>query len=176
MSTTIEKILEKSHYQTFDLIEGDKRDSDSKGRFDLSRLSSYNLEDKSILDIGCNAGYFLFNLLDKNPKSLVGIELGEKFVQIANELNQEIYKSSIVNFILGDFSTHEFNTKFDLIICFSTFHYIEDIQGFFDKCYELLNINCTLLLEVEEYPEDSLDLQKYLKDKFTINNKYRSVK
>ncbi|GAH11173.1 unnamed protein product, partial [marine sediment metagenome] len=37
----IEKILKPSHYQTFDLIKGDKRDSDSKGRFELSRLLSY---------------------------------------------------------------------------------------------------------------------------------------
>lgn len=174
--TTIEKILEKSHYQTFDLIEGDKRDSDSKKKFDLSRLSSYNLEGKNILDIGCNAGYFLFKLIEKKPKSLIGIEIGKKFVQIANELNQEIYNSPIIKFILGDFFTHIFDTKFDLIICFSTMHYFKDNQLFFDKCHKLMDNNSTLLLEVEEYPENSLGLQKYLINKFTIVNKYKSVK
>ena len=174
--TNVTKILEKSHYQTFDLIPGDKRDSDSKGKFECSKLSNYNLEGKTILDIGCNAGYFLFKLLDKNPKQLVGIEIGEKFVQIANDLNREIYKSSIIEFILGDFFTHQFSQKFDLIICFSTFHYFKDNQLFFDKCYELLNEGGILLLEVEEYPENSLNLKTYYAGKYYLTNKYNSIK
>lgn len=174
--TDLAKILEKSHYQTFDLIKGDKRDSDSKGRFECSGLSTYNLEGKSVLDIGCNAGYFLFNLINKNPKSLVGIELGEKFVLILNELNKEIYKSDKVSVILGDFFNHEFNQHFDLIICFSTFHYFSDKQLFFDKSYTLLNDKGTLLLEIEEYPKGSLNIQSYIDNKFTIVDCYKSVK
>ena len=119
MNTSIANILEESFYQTFDLIEGDKRNSDSKKKFELSRLSSYDLKGKTCLDIGSNAGYFLFKLVNKNPKSLVGIESGQKFVKIANDLNQEVYRSSIVKFVLGDFFTQEFDIKFDFIICFS---------------------------------------------------------
>ena len=173
---TLAEILEKSHYQTFDLIEGDKRDSDSKGRFECSRLSSYDLEGKSVLDIGCNAGYFLFKLIDKNPKALVGIELGEKFVYVLNELNNQVYKSDKIKAILGDFFYYEFDQTFDLILCFSTFHYFKDNQLFFDKCYSLLNEGGTLLLEVEEYPKGNLNLQSYIGDKFTIVDSYKSVR
>ena len=172
----VAKILEKSHYQTFDLIEGDKRDSDSKGKFELSRLLSYDLKGKDVLDVGCNAWYFLFKLIGKGANSLVGIELGEKFVQIANDLNQEVYQSSITKFILGDFFECNFNTKFDLIICLSTFHYFKDNQAFFDKSFDLLNSDGTLLLEVEEYPEGSLELQNYYKGKFVLTSKYKSIK
>jgi len=195
MSRTIPEILEKSHYQTFDLIVDDKRDSDSKQKFDLSRLSSYDLKDKVCLDIGCNAGYFLFKLLNKEPKSLTGIELGEKFITISNELNQEVYKSPIINFILGDFFNHQLNIKFDFITCFSTYHYFGDRQEiFFDRCYKLMNNNSTLLFEMEEYPindvptievdkrsqdrryPNNLKLQEYIKGKFVILNRYKSVK
>ena len=172
----ISEILKPSHYQTFDLIEGDKRDSDSHGKFYHSRLPSFDLTDKSVLDIGCNAGYFLFKLINKNPKTLVGIELGEKFVDVANELNQEVYKLDLVQFICDDFFNHEFDQKFDLIICFSTFHYFNDNQLFFDKCYMLLNEGGILLLEVEEYPEGSLQLQQYYGGMFELANKYKSVK
>jgi tRNA (mo5U34)-methyltransferase len=175
MNPSIEQILEKSHYQTFDFIEGDHRDSDSKGRFEKSRLESFDLVDKNILDVGCNAGYFLFRLLNSGAKSLVGIELGEKFVYVSNELNNQVYKSNKVKVILGDFFDYEFDQHFDLIICFSTFHYFKDNQLFFNKCFELLNKDGILLLEVEEYPENSLNLQRYLNEKFTIINKYKSI-
>ena len=170
------KILEPSHYQTFDLIEGDKRDSDSKGKFDHSRLATFDLVDKSILDIGCNAGYFLFKLIHKGAKSLVGIELGEKFVHVLNKLNQTVYKSPLIKAIQGDFFDHKFDQKFDLIICFSTFHYFKDNQLFFDKCFDLLNLGGTLLLEVEEYPENSLNLQSYYGGKYILSDKYKSVR
>lgn len=194
MNNSITKILEKSHYQTFDLIEGDKRDSDSKKRFELSRLSSYDLEGKTCLDVGSNAGYFLFKLMDKKPKLLIGIELGQKFVQISNDLNQEVYRSPIIKFILGDFFTQEFDTKFDFVICFSTYHYFGDDQEvFFDKCHEIMNDDTILLLEIEEYPlndspavdvderdpnrlyPNNLKLQEYIRGKFVILDKYISV-
>lgn len=172
----IEEILKLSHYQTFDLLNGDKRDSDSNGKYNCSKLANFDLTGKDILDIGCNAGYFLFRLLDKNPNSLIGIELGEKFVQILNDLNSNIYKSSIIKAILGDFFEHTFTQKFDLIICFSTFHYFKDNQLFFDKCFDLLKEGGTLLLEVEEYPEGILNLQEYYGGKYILKNKYKSVK
>ena len=191
----IEEILAASHYQTFDLIEGDVRDSNSKEKFKLSKLSSYGLQGKSCLDVGCNAGYFLFNLIDKEVSKLTGIDSGEKFVQISNDLNREVYKSPIINFILGDFLTYRFDEKFDFIICFSTFHYLGyDQSVFFDRCYNLLNNNCVLLLEVEEYPindepyidvdprdsnrlyPNGLKMQEYIKNRFTILDRYISTK
>jgi len=191
----IEEILAASHYQTFDLIEGDVRDSNSKEMFKLSKLSSYGLQGKSCLDVGCNAGYFLFNLIDKEVSKLTGIDSGEKFVQISNDLNREVYKSPIINFILGDFLTYRFDEKFDFIICFSTFHYLGyDQSVFFDRCYNLLNNNCVLLLEVEEYPindepyidvdprdsnrlyPNGLKMQEYIKNRFTILDRYISTK
>lgn len=194
MDTSVAKILKDSHYQTFDLIEGDKRDSDSKKRFELSRLSSYNLEGKTCLDIGSNAGYFLFKLINKKPKLLIGIDSGQKFVQISNDLNQEVYQSPIIKFILGDFFTQEFDTKFDFVVCFSTYHYFGDNQEvFFDKCYKIMNDDSTLLLEIEEYPlndspavdvderdpdrryPNNLKLQEYIRGKFIILDKYISV-
>jgi len=170
------KILEKSHYQTFELIKGDKRDSDSKGRFELSRLSSYDLKDKNVLDVGCNAGYFLFKLIDHAPNLLVGIELGKKFVYVANALNDYYFKSPIVKFIQGDFFNYTFGLRFDLIICFSTLHYFEDVQDFFNKCYDLLNKDGILLIEVEEFPIGSLNFQNYTKEKFNLTNNYRSIR
>jgi len=194
MNTDIVQILAKSHYQTFDLIEGDKRDSNSILKYELSHLDSYDLAGKSILDVGCNAGYFLFKLRNKGASKLIGIEIGEKFITIANDLNREVFKSPSIKFILGDFLTYQFNDKFDLIICFSTFHYFGYNQPiFFDHCYWLLNEGGKLLLEVEELPfndeprididsrdpnriyPNALKMTQYMKGRFNILNKYPSV-
>ena len=192
----IAQILSKSHYQTFDLIEGDKRDSDSKLKYNLSRLDSYDLTGKSVLDVGCNAGYFLFKLCNRGASRLVGIEIGEKFVTIANDLNREVFKSppQLITFICGDFLTYQFNEKFDLIICLSTFHYFGYNQPvFFDLSHQLLNDDGKLLVEIEEYPDNSkpyvdvdlrdrnrlypnaLQISNYIRNKFKVIDKYLSA-
>ena len=33
-----------------------------------------NIENKTIIDVGCNNGYYLFKMLEKNPKLLIGID------------------------------------------------------------------------------------------------------
>ena len=128
INDTVRKELEKSHYQTFDFLEENKKDSDSGEKYRLSKLGAFDLNNLSCLDIGCNAGYFLFRLLQKKPRRLVGIDLGEKFIDVANTLNREVFKSNIISFVCRDFFRYYFGEKFDMILCFSSFHYFGDNQ------------------------------------------------
>ena len=156
MNNKLIKILEKSHYQTFDFLDDTKRDSNSTLKFKLSNLDSYDLTDKIILDIGCNAGYFLFRLLNKNPKKMIGVDLSEKFIEIANALNIEHFKSDRITFIQNDILKIDSFIDFDFIICFSTFHYFIDSQKYFiDKVYDMLKKDSIFLLEIEEYPTNN---------------------
>lgn len=153
MNQEIARILEPSHYQTFDFLGDNRRDSDSAAKYIASRLEEMDLVGKSILDVGCNAGYFLFRLRDKNPDFMLGIDTGQKFINVAEAINATIYQDKSIKFVCGDF----FNSSwlhFDLIICFSTFHYFGNQQGkFFDDCFGRLLPGGVLLLEVEEYPD-----------------------
>jgi SAM-dependent methyltransferase len=194
----LEELLAKSHYQSFDFLGKEKRDSNSGKKFELSKLDTFDLTNKTMLDVGCNSGYFMFRLLEKNPKKFIGIDLGEKFIDCANELNKEIFKSDKVEFHFGDFFHWNFNIEFDLIICLSTFHYFYENQPvFFPVCHRLLNPKGLLLLEMEEYPvndkpmvdktprqadkksynyPNNLMLQQYIKNKFIIKDRYISIK
>ena len=96
---SIREIAERSYYQNFDILGAGRGSSNSGEKYKLSKLDNHTIEDKSCLDIGCNAGYFLFRLLDKQPKKLIGIDLGPNFIEIANELNKEHFKSDKVEFI-----------------------------------------------------------------------------
>jgi SAM-dependent methyltransferase len=198
MNEELEKILKESHYQTFEDLDGRKRDSDSAKKFELSRLSEMDLKGKSCLDVGCNSGYFLFKLLDKKLSYMVGIDSSEKFIDIAENLNIERFKSGI-HFLQEDIFSYKFERKFDLILCISTFHYFQEKQEeFLIKSSELLTDGGFLLLEVEEFPgkKDSpciwqevrpadrkmyrypneLQIREWVKGLFKIQNKYLSVK
>jgi len=196
--SSVKNIIENTHYQTFDFLGGSRKDSLSGEKYKMSRLDDYDINGKNILDVGCNAGYFLFRLTPKNPNILVGIDLGENFINTANELNKEYFKSDKLRFIFGDFFSFNFEEKFDLIFCFSTFHYFGDKQkDFFDKCFDLLNDKGILLVEIEEYPENKipeinntprpadkkkynypneLKIREFISEKFNILDKYISTK
>ena len=174
----LEDILKESHYQTFD-FEDKRRDSNSRAKYDLSRLASFDVEGKTCLDVGCNSGYFIFKLKERKAGQCIGIDLGEKFIKVAKGLNEGYF-------------------KFDLIICFSTFHYFGSMQGdFFDKCHMLMNDKGILLLEVEEFPindfsridttvrpadkkqyhyPNDLKMREFVKGKFETEDKYKSIK
>ena len=195
----IKEILERSDYQSFDFLGDIKKGSDSSKKFELSKLLEYDLLGKSCLDVGCNAGYFLFQLLEKKPMDLIGIDLGEGYISIAKDLNKEHFKSKIC-FIFGDFFSWNSQIKFDLIFCFSTFHYFVGKQKeFLNRCFNILSDKGILLLEVEEYPNNDvseinhdprpydkdkieldypnhLQMKEFVVDKFVILDRWESVK
>ncbi len=156
MSEKLKPFMAHSNYQTFDFLGEEMKASNSAEKYDLSRLTTFDLENKNILDVGCNAGYFMFKLLGKNPNWVMGIDAHRPYIDIARRINEECFQSTKLDFHVGDFFEYKFPMKkiFDLIYCFSTFHYFyEQQQLFFDKCYELLNKDGILLLEIEESPD-----------------------
>jgi SAM-dependent methyltransferase len=189
-------ILKQSHYQTFDFLGDVRRDSDSPKKYELSRLDAFDLADKSVCDAGCNAGYFLFRLLGKRPRRLVGVDLGAKFISIAKDINAAYFRSPVLEFVEGDF--FDLTWPFDLIICLSTFHYFGSRQKlFFEHGWRLLKKGGEILLEVEEHPENDVprvthvvrpaDRKSYpypnskmiglwVQDMFEIKDRYQSIK
>ena len=156
MNTLLE-LLKKSNYQTFDIFGNTfVGASDSNKKFEMSRLSEEDINLKRILDIGCNAGYFLFRLSEKNPLLLHGIDVSEKYIEIAKELNREFYKKDCCIFTCCDFNLTNINEKYDYIICFSTFHYFADAQeNFFDRIFNTIADNGYAFIEIEEFPENT---------------------
>jgi len=156
ISDKLKSFLAHSNYQTFDFLGEGMKASNSAEKYDLSRLTTFDLENKNVLDVGCNAGYFMFKLLGKNPNWIMGIDVHRPFIDIARRINEECFQSNRLDFHVADFFQYKFplDKMFDLIYCFSTFHYFyEQQQLFIDKCYELLNKDGILLVEIEESPD-----------------------
>ena len=99
-----------------------------------------NLNNKDILDLGCGTGRFTFLLEEKAPKSINGIDISEKMLEIAKEKAKT--KKSKAEFIVGNISDiDKYKGHFDFIFSSTTFHYIRDIKKLFRSIYNVLNNN-----------------------------------
>ena len=95
-----------------------------KGKQDLRYhilLEEFDLENKSILDIGCGFGDAnkLISQRTKNYKYL-GIDIVEDLI---NEAKKQ-YKNSVnINFILNDFLKSEINEEYDIVVSSGVFNF-----------------------------------------------------
>lgn len=149
--------IEESSYQSFDFITPVKRDSDSLKKFETSNLLSHVLSDKTILDIGCNAGYFMFKILNNVPsvKLLIGVDTNYKWLNVCYNINSCLYNTDKIQLL--NQSIFDVNLKnIDVAFCFSTFHYFTDKQTEFLKhIHVMLNVNGFFILEIEVSPNET---------------------
>lgn len=84
--------------------------------------------DKSVLDIGCNIGYFLFGALDDNARNVTGYE-GKtqcyEFVRNAINLLGEGERFKIINEYFN-FLPFPSNEKYEIIILLNVLHHVGD--------------------------------------------------
>lgn len=110
-------------------------------------------KDKFVLDAGCGTGKFL-NILEKNSKKYIGIDLSDKQLEKAKRKSQE--KTS--EFICSNLSNINLESnKVDLIICswvLGTITNLEERNKCLGELKRLLKSNGTIILiENDEYSE-----------------------
>lgn len=106
------------------------------------------LNGKSVLDLGCGTGIFTFLLEQYNPKKIVGIDLSEEMLGIAQKKAKE--NKSKAEFILGD-AAKVFDyvpSEFDFVFSSTTTHYIENLEMLFENINKCLKIDGTCILSV----------------------------
>lgn len=104
-----------------------------KSRYERERLdyvlSKINFEEKSILDIGGNSGFFTFEAIEKGAKRVHHYE-GNKahsvFVKKAAEILGCINKIAITN---GYYSFKNIEEKYDLVLLLNVLHHLGDDYG-----------------------------------------------
>lgn len=137
--TKVEEQLQKDlnagqkSYQSF----SSERNTNSKSTLKLKKLGiPSDLNGKTVLDLGCNEGFFSFEC-EKRGAKVIGIELDKNWFQKALKRKNEI--SSFVNFLNEDWnSLPTLNYKFDIVLFLAAFHYIKNnqlqiLRNVFDK-------------------------------------------
>jgi SAM-dependent methyltransferase len=117
-------------YQSYEFLEpfGIEALSDSDAKF--RALDLPDLAGKTVLDLGCNAGYMTFKALELGARVAVGVDWDEGFIETACAIRDEIrrrpeaifFRSEALHFLL------ELRSSFDIIICASIGHYL-DLPG-----------------------------------------------
>lgn len=104
-----------------------------------------NLENKSILDVGCGMGHLIEHILKQAPKNVTGVDLSRRMVDYCR--NKKAFNNVV--FKEGHFLDIDFDQNFDVIISSLVFHYIEDFNALCHKLAIIMNKDGTLIFSME---------------------------
>lgn len=162
---------EEIGYQVFEDINiFTKKHSNS-----LEKLKAIAIDDYirgRVLDIGCSSGYFSFHCAKNGAVKVLGIDNGKSVLNTANKLKKYYDLNKKVMFDNIDFMKINVEVEFDLILCLSMLHYIENKKAFLDKVYNVLSSNGFFVLEVPVGEEKIWDIEpkRYFITEEQMNN------
>lgn len=112
----------KGPFELFDtFIDSEWR---SNVKFDLIK-DSVDLKDKTIADIGCNNGYYMFRMLPFQPKELVGFD-PSALCKTQFDLFNNYIKAPITYELLGVEHFGDYDKKFDVAFCLGVLYHRSD--------------------------------------------------
>jgi SAM-dependent methyltransferase len=76
-------------------------------------IQRVDFQDRTVLDMGCNFGYYSFLAARLGARRVVGVDLDERVIRGARLL-AEIHRESRVDFRVDDFLRPDFSESFDL--------------------------------------------------------------
>ena len=153
-------------YQSFDRI-GIEGQRPTQKRFETYGLKHYLTPETTVLDIGCNCGFFALHIAD-SVKSIDGIEFNKSLVNIAN-ISKLLLKNHNATFTQGDFNKVQINKKYDLILSFAVHYWIgQEINVYAKNMWNLLNEQGLILFESQDITKQDLDWDDKIREFINI--------
>ncbi|WP_458701546.1 tRNA 5-methoxyuridine(34)/uridine 5-oxyacetic acid(34) synthase CmoB [Sulfurospirillum sp. 1307] len=106
----------------------------------------FNLEDKIVGDIGCNNGYYLFRMLEENPKKLVGFD-PSALCKMQFDFINHFAKTPIRFEMLGVEHLPYFEHKFDVLFCLGVLYHRPNPVQTLKDLYNSLNKNGEVIID-----------------------------
>jgi SAM-dependent methyltransferase len=176
------KAAQRRTYQSFSDSPGA---SQSEKKLDAIRLPR-NLEGKSVLDLGCNEGFFSAEAQRRGAARVVGIDVRPEFIEKARARSPGI-----------DFRTQSWDElpegKFDVALLLSSLHYERHPRLLLSRIHDILSDDGILILEcgvirapgtetrwiqrkvgAVQYPTWDMLLHRYL-ESYSVRHMGRSV-
>jgi ubiquinone/menaquinone biosynthesis C-methylase UbiE len=98
-----------------------------------------------ILDLGCGAGEFCRRLHTMGAKSVIGVDISRKMLDLATRA-----ESNGITYLNIAMEDCEFPaSSFDLVVSSLAFHYIKDLESLFHNAHTWLKNSGTLLFSME---------------------------
>jgi 2-polyprenyl-3-methyl-5-hydroxy-6-metoxy-1,4-benzoquinol methylase len=164
----IRRIIPLYHwYQEFDFLPI-LSDSRSIKKFNALNLPQ-NMNECRVLDVGCNTGFFSVEC-DKRGAEVIGIDILDKFIDLANIIKNSIYFTKKTRFYVMDINDDVSQLGiFSHVLVLSMFHYINNQEEIIKKLMNVLKQDGVLKLELGIFQEETNELK-------VINNKYYPTK
>ncbi|MDR1284735.1 MAG: tRNA 5-methoxyuridine(34)/uridine 5-oxyacetic acid(34) synthase CmoB [Campylobacteraceae bacterium] len=106
----------------------------------------FDLNGKKVADIGCNNGYYLFKMLENNPKKLIGFDPVSLFWCQFDFINH-FAKTDILYELLGVEDLPDYKEKFDVIFCLGVLYHRSDPLGCLKSLFNGLEKDGELFLD-----------------------------
>lgn len=110
-------------------------------------IIGYNLKDKVVLDVGCNNGYYMFDLALRGVKHISGIDPIAIFFLQFYFIHKLTNISHCAFRLLGVQDVIMLNTKYDLILCLGVLYHRKEPLQTLKQLKSILAPNGILLLE-----------------------------
>lgn len=105
-----------------------------------------NIENKIVADVGCNNGYYMFRMLEKKPKKLVGFDPSPLF-KLQFDFINNFTKSNIVYELLGVEHIEFYEHKFDFIVMMGVLYHRTDPISTLKSLNRSLNKDGQILID-----------------------------
>ena len=129
---------------------------------------SPNLQNKSILDIGCGYGENCVEFIKMGASSVTGLDISVKMLEVAENENTSP-NIKYINKSMTDLN--EIAEKYDVIFSSLAVHYIEDFDKLIKDVYNLLNQGGYFIFSQEHPLTTALLTQNY----WTCNEEYERI-
>lgn len=111
-------------------------------------LKHVSFENKTVLDIGCGSGYFLYQLKHNQAKTVIGIDPFELFYFQYLILNQLTHETHIHFLPIKWQESHCFKANnFDVVMCMGVLYHQKRPTELLNQIYQLLKENGVFVLE-----------------------------
>ncbi len=102
-------------------------------RFQLAFELAGDLSGKSVLDIGCGSGRYMFEAVRRGAIDVVGLDAAPGAIDAARKFAGELQLEKNVKFIQSDFMDLKFERQYDIVFAVGYFDYILAPQPHLEK-------------------------------------------
>jgi len=98
-----------------------------------------DLEDFSVLDVGCGSGRNCALFVECGARRVVGVDFSAPMLELAREYTRQKRVADQCEFIQADFLEHPFGETFDMVVALGVFDYVADPARVLKRMSDLAN-------------------------------------
>lgn len=117
--------------------------SDIEIRYNWTFDAFGNLDDKTVIDIGCGSGIYMKRALENGVKFICGLDPAENMLSLSKNRLKTFDKEKY-NFIKGTFPDYKLEKKFNYAIVMGVMDYVEDPNTFLKNLYKSISMKAVL--------------------------------